>query len=80
MLDGDGNDAPLLSVVMTGGSNQGFGSGVQSYGTGRTASDQNLLAFPAKFQLMKLRFRGTVEDELGFISISIHYQDGSINR
>lgn len=73
-------DAPQLSTEFVGGDTNGFGNGPQPYGGGRDTSNELLYAWPAKFQLCKLRFSGQATGGLSFASITMHYQDGGINR
>lgn len=73
-------DAPLLSMEFTAGDTGGFGSGLQPYGAGRNTADERLYAWPAKFQLMKLRIRGRATEPLKFVSITMHYLLGGIFR
>ena len=81
LVDSDLNDAPQLATEFVGGDTGGFGYGAQPYGGGRNSADEHLIAWPAKFKLMKLRFRGTTTDsELKFVSVSMHYQLGNIYR
>ena len=80
MTDADGNDAPQLTMDFTGGDNQGFGSSLVGYGGGRTTGDERLYGWPAKFKLAKLRFRGAVEDELAFVSITLFFMKGGYLR
>lgn len=78
-----GSDSPLLTMNFVGGSAAGYGRspyGSTAYGGGRRAADERLYAFTAKFKLLKLRFSGTTEYPLRFISISLAYMGGSIRR
>ena len=75
-----GADAPALSTEFVGGDTDGFGNNPQPYGGGRDASNELLYAWPAKFQLCKLQFTGQATGGLSFVSITMHYLDGGINR
>jgi len=80
----DQNDAnALLTMSMVAGDAGGYGAslyGDDPYGGGRRASDERLLAWPAKFKLLKLRFFGDTFRRIKFISISLAYLHGSIRR
>ncbi len=73
-------DAPLLSMEFSGGDSGGFGLGYPSFGGGRNTSNELLYAWPAKFQIMKLAFAGSVTEPLKFVSVSLLYQDGGFFR
>jgi hypothetical protein len=77
ITDTNGNDSPLLSVDYSAGDTGGFGGGDQPYGGGRNTANEQLWAWPAKFQFMKLRFTGSVTEQLKFVSISLQYQEGN---
>jgi len=73
----------LLSMQMIGGDADGYGEspyGDSPYGGGRRASDERLLAFPAKFKILKLRFIGSTLRHIKWVSISLAYLHGSIRR
>lgn len=78
--DKDANDAPALTMDMAGGDVIGFGGVSHPFGGGRRTSSELLYAWPAKFKLMKLRFRGETTKELAFVGINILYQEGSYLR
>lgn len=80
LVDRDGNDAPALMSEFIGGDGGGFGNGPQPFGGGRDTSNELLYAWPTKFQLGKLRFSGQASGGLSFVSITLHYIDGGINR
>lgn len=80
ITDGNGTDAPALKMDMTGGDVVGFGGQTHPFGGGRRTSSEKLYAWPAKFQLMKLRFRGSTTTELAFVAINLLYQEGSYLR
>lgn len=72
---------PLLSIPFLNGG--GFGNspfGDSPFGGGRTTIDERLLAFVAKFKILKLRMFGTTKTPLRFVSVSIAYLMGSIRR
>lgn len=74
---------PMLSMTMVAGDAAGYGSqlyGDSPYGGGRRSSDERLYAFNTKFKLMKLRFYGTTNYKVKFVSISVNYLRGSIRR
>lgn len=73
--------SPLLSIPFLNGG--GFGNspfGDSPFGGGRTTIDERLLAFVAKFKILKLRIFGTTKTPLRFVSVSIAYLMGSIRR
>jgi hypothetical protein len=74
----NGIDSPLVSLNLTGGDNQVVPPPIVQ--TGNTTSDARLYGFPAKFQILKLRFTGTTTAPIRFISITIAYVMGSIRR
>jgi len=78
--DSDGELDPAIEVNFTGGDSPGYGGGEQPFGGGRRTSDPRLWNWPAKFQIMKLRFEGSARTELRFISITLFYLKGSIRR
>jgi hypothetical protein len=80
IYDEDLAEIPLLSMTMVGGDSPEFGEGLGAYGGGRNTADNKQYAWPAKFNQMKLRIRGSATEPLSFISISITYQDGSFYR
>jgi hypothetical protein len=71
---------PVLQMEFSGGNQGQFGGGPQPYGGGRNTSRKKQYAWPAKFEIAKLRLTGTSTDGLGFVSISMHYLQGGINR
>ena len=73
-------DTPVLSVEFSGGSQGQYGNGPQPFGGGRNTSYERLYAWPTKFKIGKLRFHGTSDDALAWVSIILHYQRGSIRR
>lgn len=78
--DYGGVEAPQLTTEFVGGDTGGFGNGPQAFGGGRDTSNELLYAWPAKFQICKLNFSGDAAGGLSFASITVHYQDGGINR
>lgn len=80
LKDSNGDDAPALSTDFYGASPAGFGNGPQPYGGGLNTSNEQLYSWPAKFMLAKIKLRGLVTETLKIVSISMHYQDGGINR
>ncbi|MCA2510495.1 MAG: hypothetical protein IM561_08945 [Microcystis sp. M60BS1] len=78
--NGSGEDSPQLKMSMVGGDVVGFGGPTHPYGGGRPTANERKYAWPAKFQIMKLRFRGSTTTQLQFISISFLYQEGGYNR
>lgn len=73
-------DAPQLLTEFSGGEQGLFGSGLQPYGGGRNTAVKKHIAWPAKFEIMKLRFSGIADAGLAFTSITIQYLQGGINR
>lgn len=78
--DADGNDAPALTMDMVGGDVIGFGGPSHPFGGGRRSSTEMLYSWPAKFRMMKLRFRGETTTALSFVAIHLLYQEGSYLR
>ena len=72
--------APALSMDFSGGEQGGFGNGPQPFGGGRNTAYKKLYAWPAKFQIAKLRFFGTTDSQLAFVSVTVHYAQGSVLR
>jgi hypothetical protein len=70
---------PTLSMDFSGGDQGQFGDGPQPYGGGRNTSRKRKYAWPAKFEIAKLRFSGTSSEGLEFVSITFYYQLGGIN-
>lgn len=71
---------PALSTRFSGGEQGGFGNGPQPFGGGRNTANKKLYAWPCKFEIMKLRFYGTADAGLSFVSISMHCLTGGIMR
>lgn len=76
----NGVDAPTLLTEFSGGEQGQFGNGNQPFGGGRNTSRKKKYAWPCKFEIAKLRFSGTANAQLSFVSITMHYLQGSINR
>lgn len=72
--------APALLTEFSGGEQGGFGGGPQTFGGGRNTSYKKQFGWPAKFEIAKLRFTGSTTGALAFVSVTLHYQLGSINR
>lgn len=72
--------AYTLSMGFSGGEQGGFGNGEQPFGGGRNSAYKKLYAWPTKFQIAKFRFTGSTIGELAFVSITLHYQQGNLNR
>lgn len=71
---------PYLSMEMVGGDSPGYGNALQTYGSGRRTSDERLYAWAARCVIAKLRFVGSTDEALRFVSISLGYQNGGIRR
>ena len=71
-------DSPLLSMDMVGG-DVGLLE-APSPTQPRTTSDERRYGFPAKFDILKLRFSGTTTLPIRFISVTLGYIMGSIRR
>lgn len=69
-----------LTTAFSGGEQGQFGGGPQPYGGGRNTSRKRKYAWPAKFQLARLRFTGTALEGLEFVAITLHYLQAGINR
>lgn len=76
----DGEFAVALQTEFSAGEQGQFGGGPQPYGGGRNTSYKKLYAWPCKFQLCKLRFTGEASEGLAFVSITMHYLKGGLNR
>jgi len=68
------------AAQFSAGDQGGFGEGPQPFGGGRNTSRKKLHAWPAKFQIMKLRISGIAKEGLSFVSITLHYLLGGIRR
>jgi hypothetical protein len=74
----NGVDNPLISITLVAGDTPvPLPPTVESPGS---TNDARLYGFPAKFQILKLRFTGTTTAPVRFISISLAYVMGSIRR
>lgn len=73
---------PTLSMDMVGGDRGGFGveEFQELFGGGRISSDERLYAWPSKFKIFKLRFKGRTRGPLQFVSVSMYYQLGNARR
>lgn len=80
LLDENGADTPALEMEFSGGDQGHFGGGPQPFGGGRNTSRQKHYAWNTKFKIAKLRVRGTSDAQLSFVSVSLHYIAGGINR
>lgn len=82
-LDSNGDSSPLLSMDMLAGDSGGYGAapwGSSPYGGGRSAKNEFLQPWPAKFNLAKLRFSGSTSMPIRWVSISLQYQRATIRR
>jgi hypothetical protein len=70
----------VLSTSFSAGEQGQFGDGPQPYGGGRNTSRKKLYAWPAKFQIAKLKFSGQASEGWGLVSITVHYLGGGIRR
>lgn len=73
-------DQPALTMQFSAGEQGLFGQGPQPYGGGRNTAIKHTYAWPAKFQIAKLRLSGESDAGLGFVSITLHHLTGSITR
>jgi outer membrane protein assembly factor BamB len=73
-----GQDTPLISMDLVGGDNAV--ALPPATRNDRPTNDARLYGFPAKFEILKLRFTGTTTAPVRFISISIGYVMGSLRR
>lgn len=80
LKDEDGDLAPALETRFSAGEQGQFGGGPQPYGGGRNTSRKKLYAWPCKFQIAKMRMTGTSTEGLEFVSMTMHYLQGGINR
>lgn len=76
----DNYDTASLSMRFSGGEQGQFGGGSQPYGGGRNTSRKKHYAWPCKYEIAKLRFRGSSTDGLAFVSITLRYLTGGVNR
>lgn len=67
-------------IDMVGGDSVGWGNGKQNYGAGRRTNTEQLFAYTAKFNLIKLKLYGKSKEDLKINSISLFYQMGNIRR
>lgn len=72
--------APTLSTAFSGGGQGEFGSGDQPFGGGRNTSRKKKYGWPTKFEIAKFRIHGTANAQLSFVSITLSYLGGGINR
>lgn len=73
-------EVPELQLDFVAGDTGGYGHGPQPYGGGLNTNNQQLIAWPCKFELAKLHIDGQAAGGLRFVSVSISYHDGSIFR
>lgn len=73
-------DTPALTMRFSGGSQGQFGGGPQPFGGGRNTSRKKHFGWPCKFMIGKLRFTGTADAQLSFVSVALQYLNGGINR
>lgn len=73
-------EAPALSMDFSGGEQGGYGGGPQPFGGGRNTSFKKKFGWPAKFEICKFQFSGTTTGALAFVSITMYYQMGGVNR
>jgi hypothetical protein len=74
----NGTDSPLLSMPLVGGDN--LPALPPATRTDHPTSDARSTGFPAKFEILKLRFSGSTTLPIKFISITLGYVMGSIRR
>lgn len=79
LLRPDLSDAPQLSGEYVGGDVVGYGYGDQPFGAGRVTSYDKKWFWPAKFKLMKLRFRGQTTQPLKFVGVTLMFLMGGYN-
>lgn len=73
-------DSDTLYMEFSGGEQGLFGGGPQPFGGGRNTAIKKHFGWPSKFKIAKLRFTGSADAQLAFVSITMHYQTGGINR
>ena len=71
---------PARTINFSGGDQGNFGNGPQPFGGGRNTSRKKLISCPVKFEIAKLRFSGTANAQLAFVSVTMHTLTGGINR
>lgn len=69
-----------MSIDLVGGDANGWGAGRQRYGGGRRTSTEELFAYTAKFNLIKLRIYGKSKEDLKISGISLFYLVGNLRR
>lgn len=79
-VDVNGDDDPALSLEFVAGSSPGFGGGTQPYGGGRRAADERLWGFPCEFKIVKFRIKGSTNQRLQVVAISMLLAKGSYKR
>lgn len=67
-------------IEFVGGDANGWGAGRQKYGGGRRVNTENLFAYTAKFNLIKMKIYGTSKEDLKINSISLYYLTGNLRR
>lgn len=75
-----GTRTPARSITFVGSEAPGFGAGTQPYGGGRRLREQPYWAYPLHGKLVKLRFEGSIREQLRFIAVSLMYHEGSYIR
>jgi len=75
-----GERTPARSITFVGSEAPGFGAGTQPYGGGRRLREQPYWAYPLHGKLIKLRFEGSIREQLRFIAVSLMYHEGSYIR
>lgn len=72
--------SPELSMDFIGGSQLGFGAAGESFGGGRHASNEALIAWTSKFNIAKFEITGSTNKPISWISLSVMIDTGSIRR
>lgn len=76
----DNFDTPSLEMRFSAGEQGLFGGGDQPYGGGRNSAIKKHYSWPTKFEIAKLRFTGQSDAGLAFVSVTLRYLMGGINR
>lgn len=73
-------EEPEMHIDLVGGDANGWGAGRQLYGGSRRTSTEELFAYTAKFDLIKMKIYGISKEDLKISAISLHYLSGNIRR
>lgn len=71
---------PALAIEFSGGEQGDFGDGTVPLTRPRPTADKHLYSWPTKFEIAKFRISGKANAQLAFVSVTLHYLVGGINR